>query len=198
MFESISYYFSHFDWEFYLALWSYIPRFILKYFVALAPYVVAGSLLGEYLKFTSWTKLIYKVIVKYPFLSLISSTILGILSPLCTYGTIPVMLSLYAAGVPSAPLIAFLAASSMMNPQLFIMTFGGLGADIALVRLLGVFIFGILVGIITKAIPDKFIVKNSLHEINRQTSESRQKPPFELKNYLKKSLRYQRNKLRSI
>ena len=119
------------------------------YFLQLYPYVILGCLLGEALKLTSWTKLIYRFTVRYRALSVLVATVLGILSPLCTYGTVPVLITLYGAGVPVAPLISFLAASSMMNPQLFVMTLGGLGTEIALWRLLLVFLFSLLCGLLT-------------------------------------------------
>jgi uncharacterized membrane protein YraQ (UPF0718 family) len=127
-------------------------------FLQLFPYTVVGVLLGEILKFTSWTKLIYKGINTSKHLSVFVAAILGIISPLCTYGTIPVVLTLYRGGVSIGPLISFLSASSLMNPQLFIMTWGGLTADFAIIRLLIVFIFAILCGYISILIPEKWVV----------------------------------------
>lgn len=135
---------------------------VLDYFLELFPYVILGCLLGEGLKFTSWTKLIYRFTKRYPALSVISATVLGILSPLCTFGTVPVLITLYGGGVALGPLIAFLAASSMMNPQLFIMTVGGLGWDIALWRLLLVFLFSLLCGYLTLLLPQRFVVRAKL------------------------------------
>lgn len=127
-------------------------------FLQLFGYAAVGALLGEILKFTSWTKLIYRGINASKHLSILIATILGILSPLCTYGTIPVVITLYRGGVSMVPLLSFLSASSLMNPQLFIMTWGGLGMEFALIRLLIVFIFAILCGYITLFIPEKWLV----------------------------------------
>jgi len=132
---------------------------ILDYFVQLFPYVVLGSLLGELLTFTSWTAIIYRFTKGKRVLPVISATVLGILSPLCTYGTVPVLIALFHGGIPAAPLISFLAASSMMNPQLFIMTVGGLGMEMALLRLLCVFLFASLCGFLTLPLPENFVVR---------------------------------------
>lgn len=123
------------------------------------PYVLLGAVISEFLKFTSWTRLIYRCVSKSPVLSVITADILGILSPLCTYGTIPVLLQLFRAGVHISPLIAFLAASSMMTPQLFIITWGGIGLEMAIVRTVCVFIFSMAIGLIVKFLPQHRVVK---------------------------------------
>ncbi len=89
--------------------------------------------------------------------------ILGILSPLCTFGTIPVVITLYKAGVQKEPLITFLSASSLLNPQLFIMTAGGLGLKFAFIRLGIVGIICLALGLIMLIIPEKQIIKNGIY-----------------------------------
>ncbi len=164
--------------DFFWGVWIYFKEFY--------PYVILGSLFGEALKFTSWTKLIYRFTVGHPRLAVLMATVLGILSPLCTYGTVPVLISLYAAGVTVAPLVSFLAASSMMNPQLFIMTAGGLGMEMALLRLLCVFVFAYLVGALSGLLPRRFVVKSSLQaEEEREDIENRPKKQFTLPAYLR-------------
>jgi uncharacterized membrane protein YraQ (UPF0718 family) len=158
------------------------------YFLQLFPYVIAGVLLGEALKFTSWTRLLYRSINSRPFPAVFIAAILGIISPLCTYGTVPVLLTLYSAGISVYPLISFLAASSMMNPQLFIMTGGGLGWDMAAARLICVFAFAIFIGLATMLIPERFIVREKLLTPDTAPIENRIKPPFTWKSYFKNSL----------
>ena len=134
------------------------------YFKEIYPYVILGSLLGEGLKFTSWTKLIYRFTARFPRIAVLTATVLGILSPLCTYGTVPVLITLYGAGISVGPLIAFLAASSMMNPQLFVMTAGGLGIKMALLRLVCVFAFSYLCGFLARFLPTRFVVRGDLKD----------------------------------
>lgn len=181
MFNQIADWWNHVDWIYQISLWKHLPGYIWNNFIQLAPYVLLGSLLGEFLKFTSWTKLIYNWVSKREIISIITATVLGILSPLCTYGTVPVLITLYNAGISIAPLISFLAASSMMNPQLFIMTCGGLGVEIALIQLLCVFVFGLVIGFVTMLIPEKFIIRKKLFEM--ESLENRVKKTFTLKLY---------------
>jgi uncharacterized protein len=153
----------------------------------LLPYIVAGIIIGEILKLTSWTKILYRVISKSPILSIFFSAVLGMASPLCTYGTVPVMLQLFKSGISLAPLVTFLSASAMMNPQLFFYTWGGLGLEMALVRIGAVMIFSLLLGIAIHKMPPEWIAhKHSLDErTNGNEILSRPKKIFQLKPFLK-------------
>ena len=153
------------DFEWFVAT---IPIFLescWKTLTNIFPYLIVGILIGELLKFTSWTKIIYKWVSKSPFISVIAASVIGIISPLCTYGTIPVVIELYKSGVHVAPLVTFLAASSLMNPQLFIMTMGGIdniGLEMAVALTLAVFIFGVALGLLSYLIPTKYIIKKNI------------------------------------
>jgi len=150
------------------------------------PYFIAGIFLGELIKFASWTKIIYKWVSRSPVKAVISASVIGILSPLCTYGTIPIVIELYISKVRVAPLIAFCAASSLMNPQLFVMTAGGVGLEIAVVRTLAVFVFSFAAGMLTLIIPDKFMIRKTIkvYEEGGEKIENREEKIFAVKQYL--------------
>lgn len=131
--------------------------------IELLPYILIGVLLGEVLKLTTWTKLIYRVCRNHPRLSILLSSLLGIISPLCTYGTIPVVIQLYRANTPLAPLISFLCTSSLMNPQLFILTWGGINPEMAVIRLIAVMAFGVLLGFSLQMIPAGSIINPQIN-----------------------------------
>jgi len=123
----------------------------------LLPYIIGGVVLGELLKIKSWTRIIYKATSGRPFISCVVASLLGIASPLCTYGTIPVAISLYAAGVPLAPLISFISCSSLLNPQFIIYTYGQIGTEMAIMRIITVFIVGVVFGLFVLRLPDRVI-----------------------------------------
>lgn len=66
--------------------------------------------------------------------SVVGASLLGLLSPLCTFAAIPVVSRVLRSGVPAPPLMAFLFASPLMNPALFAYTYGILGLEMAMVR----------------------------------------------------------------
>jgi uncharacterized protein len=81
---------------------------------------------------------------------IVVASVLGILSPMCTFAAIPLAGGLLAAGVPLAPLMAFMIASPLMNPSLFIITWGVMGPEMALARTLSALFLGILGGAVVE------------------------------------------------
>jgi uncharacterized membrane protein YraQ (UPF0718 family) len=79
----------------------------------------------------------------------IVGALLGILSPLPLFGAIGVVASLAAAGVSAVPLVAFLFASPLLNPNQFVFTGLSLGWDWALARATGALILGASGGLLT-------------------------------------------------
>lgn len=78
--------------------------------------------------------------------SIVASTLLALISPLCTFAAIPVAGRLINMGVPAAPLVAFVVASPLMNPSLFVYTAGTISMEMALARLITAASLGLLAG----------------------------------------------------
>lgn len=150
------------------------------------PYILAGILLAEILKYTQWTKYVQKGVTRSPIASIIIASMIGIISPLCTYGTIPIVIDLYKNKVSLAPLLTFLSASSLMNPQLFIITWGGLGIEFTLLRVFGVVIFTLILGFALIFIEKKYKI-NPDKSINtkfiREQRTKKQWKHFNLKEF---------------
>ena len=125
--------------------------------VRLLPYVGLGALLGELLKLGRWTGFVEAACKRHPIPAILLATFIGIGSPLCTYGTIPIVVQLMQSGTPVFPLVSFLASSSLMNPQLLILTWRGIGLDMALARLLSVAVYSILLGLVLWRLPAHWI-----------------------------------------
>jgi uncharacterized membrane protein YraQ (UPF0718 family) len=133
----------------------------------LLPYILLGVLLAEILKYTPWTRLVRDGMSSAPAVSILMSSLIGVLSPLTTYGTVPIIIQLYRGGVSLAPLLTFLSASSLMNPQLFIITWGGLGAVIAVFRLASILVFSLMLGGVV------FYLENRILKISELTINQR-------------------------
>ena len=153
----------------------------------LAPYVVLGVLLSEGLRYTPAAALLGRICRQRPAVAVPLSAMLGIVSPLCTYGTVPLVLHLLRSGVPVAPLATFLSASSLMNPQLFLITWGGLGPKMAVARLVVVFGFGLLVGGALHVLPPHLSVQPLLQRDHRE--HGKHGHPFKLKAFAVDSFR---------
>lgn len=167
------------------------PLLILKSasttLINLAPYVLLGVLLSEILKYVEWSKLVIRHASAAPVASIFWAVALGLVSPMCTYGTLPIVLTLFGMGFPIASLTAFLVASSLMNPQLFIITWGGISPTLALYRLISVAIFALLFGLLLHTIkPVKLVNPSSSPE---QEPRSKSKKSLSWPQFLKGSFR---------
>lgn len=73
------------------------------------------------------------------------SSVLGIVSPLCMYGTIPIAASFSKSGVRDDWLAAFMMSSVLLNPQLILYS-AALGSTVLAVRIVSCFVCGIMAG----------------------------------------------------
>jgi len=74
------------------------------------------------------------------------ATVVGMISPLHTTSAVPFIVSLSSRREFLGPSLSFLAASSMMNPQLFLMALGLLGTKFAYAQLSCVFAIALVLG----------------------------------------------------
>jgi len=74
----------------------------------------------------------------------------GMVSPLCACGILPVVISLAMIGTPIAPLIALLVTSPIMGPDALLLTYRGLGPEWALLKVAGAAVLGMGAGLTTE------------------------------------------------
>ncbi len=86
---------------------------------------------------------------KLGILGIAIASILGIASPLCMYGTIPIDASFSKSGMKDDWLAAFMMSSILLNPQLIIYS-AALGTTALVIRLLSCFLCGILAGLLVR------------------------------------------------
>ena len=84
---------------------------------------------------------------KLGLLGIIPACLLGIASPLCMYGTIPIAASFRKKGMREDWLAAFMMASILLNPQLIIYS-AALGVKALTVRIVTCFLCGIAAGLL--------------------------------------------------
>ena len=73
---------------------------------------------------------------------------MGVVSPLPTTSVVPLVVWLREKGLPASSALAFILASSLMNPQLFLLTLGALGTKFALIQLGSVLVLSIGAGLV--------------------------------------------------
>ena len=86
---------------------------------------------------------------KFGVLGLVPASLLGIASPLCMYGTIPLAASVSRSGMRDDWLAAFMMTSILLNPQLIIYSVA-LGRAALAVRIISCFLCGIAAGLLVR------------------------------------------------
>ena len=86
---------------------------------------------------------------KFGVLGLVPASLLGIASPLCMYGTLPLAASVSRSGMRDDWLAAFMMTSILLNPQLIIYSVA-LGTAALTVRIISCFLCGIAAGLLVR------------------------------------------------
>lgn len=82
---------------------------------------------------------------------IVAASALGIASPLCMYGTIPIAASFSKSGIRDDWLAAFMMSSILLNPQLIVYS-AALGSIALIVRIISCFLCGITAGLLLRFI----------------------------------------------
>lgn len=130
-------------------LWYYFDlqlRQILPYFLL---GIVLGSIISVFVKDKIHGLFRSLGNKKLGFLGIIAASVLGIASPLCMYGTIPLAASFSKSGIRDDWLAAFMMSSILLNPQLIIYS-TALGGTALGIRIGSCFLCGIAAGVLVR------------------------------------------------
>lgn len=116
----------------------------------LGPYVVGGILVSVLLGHLDLLRRPGHWLSRSSPWAVVAATCLGGVSPLCTNGTMPLLVALLRGGALPGPMVAFPFASSLLNPQLFLRVAGGLGLRLALAQAAGVLLLSLSVGVLAR------------------------------------------------
>ena len=130
-------------------LWYYFDlqlRQILPYYVL---GIVLGSVISVFAKDHIHGLFRRMGDTRLGMLGVVPASILGIASPLCMYGTIPLAASFSRSGIRDDWLAAFMMSSILLNPQLIFYS-TALGGFALTVRILSCFLCGIMAGLLIR------------------------------------------------
>jgi len=108
-------------------------------FLHILPYLAVSIPLAVALKRTGAAEKIRHGLGANPYLAVFMATLVGALSPFCSCGVIPIITALLVGGVPLAPVMSFWLASPSMDPEIFVLSVGSIGWELALWRLTATF-----------------------------------------------------------
>ena len=128
-------------------LWYYFDVLLKQ----IAPYWAVGIVLGSVISVFGKEKIHHLFSSmqgkKLGVFGMIPASLLGIASPLCMYGTIPIAASFSQKGMRDDWLATFMMSSILLNPQLILYSIA-LGRTALTIRLLSCFICGISAGLL--------------------------------------------------
>ena len=130
---------------------TYIWYYFEIQFRQICGYWILGMLIGSFISVFAKNK-IHGIFAgmrdkKWGLFGIIPACILGIASPLCMYGTIPIAASFRRQGMREDWLAAFMMASILLNPQLIIYS-AALGPTALAVRIVSCFLSGLAAGLL--------------------------------------------------
>ena len=130
---------------------TYIWYYFEIQFRQICRYWILGMLIGSFISVFAKNK-IHGIFAgmrdkKWGLFGIIPACILGIASPLCMYGTIPIAASFRRQGMREDWLAAFMMASILLNPQLIIYS-AALGPTALAVRIISCFLGGLAAGLL--------------------------------------------------
>jgi uncharacterized membrane protein YraQ (UPF0718 family) len=126
-----------------------VVYYIVYQFGMIFPYYAAGVIAGSLISvFASRgiSRLAVRITAgRHRWTAIPAAAILGAASPVCMYGTIPMIASLGKKGVSQSVLASFMISSILINPNLLIFSFA-LGAPAAVSRLIVSILAGVAAG----------------------------------------------------
>ncbi len=126
-----------------------ISQFIVEAFLHIWPYVVVTIPLAVAVQMSGASKYIKRAFEARPLTAVVLATVLGAFSPFCSCGVIPVIASLLISGVPLAPVMSFWIASPSMDPEIFFLSVGMIGWELAVWRLAATLVLSLSAGFVT-------------------------------------------------
>jgi uncharacterized membrane protein YraQ (UPF0718 family) len=133
-------------------LWNEILKistFIGESFLHIWPYLVVTIPLAVAVQMSGASKYIKRAFQAKPLTAIVLATVVGAFSPFCSCGVIPVIASLLISGVPLAPVMSFWIASPSMDPEIFFLSVGMIGWELAVWRLVATLLLSFGAGLIT-------------------------------------------------
>lgn len=127
--------------------------FTVESLIGIAPFLLVAVAVAAYTEAAGVDRLIDRTFQGRAVSGMVvAAALFGAMSPFCSCGVIPIIGALLAMGMPLPAVMAFWLASPVMDPEMFILTAGGLGTAFALAKTVGAVGLGLLGGFGTLAL----------------------------------------------
>ena len=114
------------------------------------PYLVFGIILSTLVKtLISKQRMANFFSKRNHMATILLASMIGVVSPIGSYIIIPMSAALLGIGVPLPVLMALMVSSPLINPNLFVLTAGAMGMEMAILRVMAAFFLGSIAGYAT-------------------------------------------------
>jgi len=147
------------------------------------PYLVVGIILSTLVKtFISKQRMADFFSKRNHTTTILLASMIGVVSPIGSYIIIPMSAALLGIGVPLSVLMALMVSSPLINPNLFVLTAGAMGIEMAILRVMAAFLLGSIAGYTTLWLERKQILnpggvlkENQIFSIENFTDTGRER-----------------------
>ncbi len=152
-------------------------RFTLQSLWSIAGFLLVSVLFAAYARASAADQLTAKVFAAGRTVTVVfAASAFGVLSPFCSCGVVPIVAALLAGGAPLFAVMAFWMSSPLMDPEMFLLTAGELGAGFAGARLVAAFGMGLVAGYATWALQRRGSLENPLKGYSSCSTSSVDEP----------------------
>ena len=134
---------------------TFIFEFMVANFLKIWPYLLITIPIAVAVNLSGASKHINRAFQASPLVAIVLATAVGAFSPFCSCTVIPIVASLLISGVPLAPVMAFWIASPSMDPEIFFLSVGMLGWELAVWRLVSTLLLSLGAGFLTHFMTQK-------------------------------------------
>ncbi|WP_350333003.1 permease [Coralliovum pocilloporae] len=128
----------------------------------IAPFLLLAVGFAAYAQASGFDKIVARAFSSSPAIAILTASIFGALSPFCSCGVIPLIAGLLGAGVPLGPVMAFWIASPIMDPEMFLLTLGGISSEFAIAKTFAAVLMGLSAGFLTHLLDQRGLFSNPL------------------------------------
>lgn len=126
-----------------------IANHMIESFLHTWPYLLITIPIAVAVNMSGMSRYINRAFTARPIIAIFLATFVGAFSPLCSCSVIPVVAALLIGGVPLAPVMSFWLASPSMDPEMYFLTVGVLGWELANWRLAATLVLSLGGGLVT-------------------------------------------------
>lgn len=120
---------------------------------SLLPVVLLAALLTGALTVGNWSERAMAIVEGNPARAVVLASIVGVITPVCGLGVLPLITALLRRGLPLAPVMAFWVSSPIMGPSMVVVTLGVLGVQFAVAKAVAALGVGLLAGAVVGMLP---------------------------------------------